>query len=183
MKVGYARVSTAVQNLDLQLDSLKEHGCEELFTDKASGAKDKRQGLEDALRFVRPDDTLVVWRLDRLGRNMQHLIKIVNNLNEKGISFHSLQENITMDKASATGQLMFHLFAAFAEFERNLIQERSAAGRAAARARGRLGGRPEKLSKKEVEMIRDLTTTGTPIKDIAEILEISRTTVYRYLEK
>ena len=105
MKVGYARVSTGIQNLDLQLDALKKHGCGEIFTDKISGAKDKRQGLEDALRFVRTGDTLVVWRLDRLGRNMQHLIKIVNDLNDQGISFHSLQENITMDKASATGQL------------------------------------------------------------------------------
>lgn len=91
MKVGYARVSTGVQNLDLQLDALKEHGCEEIFTDKISGAKDKRQGLEDALRFVRTGDAIVVWRLDRLGRNMQHLIKIVNDLNDRGISFHSLR--------------------------------------------------------------------------------------------
>lgn len=183
MRVGYARVSTSVQNLDLQMDALHNHGCEEIFTDKVSGAKDKRTGLEEALRFVRPGDTLVVWRLDRLGRNMQHLIQIVNNLNERGISFHSLQENITMDKSSATGQLMFHLFAAFAEFERNLIQERSAAGRAAARARGRLGGRPEKLDNRELEMLRTLVTTGTPIKDIAQMWGISRTTVYRYLEK
>lgn len=148
MKVGYARVSTAVQNLDLQMDALRQYGCEEVFTDKVSGMKDKRVGLDEALRFVRPGDTLVVWRLDRLGRNMQHLIQIVNDLNTKEISFHSLQENITMDKSSATGQLMFHLFAAFVEFERKLIQERSAAGRIAARARGRLGGRPEKLQKK-----------------------------------
>lgn len=183
MKVGYARVSTGIQNLDLQLDALRSYGCEEIFTDKASGAKDKRQGLEDALRFVRPGDTLVVWRLDRLGRNMQHLIKTVNELNDRNISFHSLQENITMDRSSATGQLMFHLFAAFAEFERNLIQERSAAGRAAARARGRLGGRPEKLDKKDIEMLKKLAATDTPIKDIAEMLGISRTTVYRYLEK
>jgi DNA invertase Pin-like site-specific DNA recombinase len=108
LKVGYARVSTAIQNLDLQMDALQQHGCEEIFTDKISGAKDKRVGLEEALRFVRPGDTLVVWRLDRLGRNMQHLIQIVNDLNARGISFHSLQENITMDKSSATGQLMFH---------------------------------------------------------------------------
>jgi DNA invertase Pin-like site-specific DNA recombinase len=183
MRIGYARVSTSVQNLDLQMDALHNHGCEEIFTDKVSGVKDKRTGLEEALRFVRPGDTLVVWRLDRLGRNMQHLIQIVNSLNERGISFHSLQENITMDKSSATGQLMFHLFAAFAEFERNLIQERSAAGRAAARARGRLGGRPEKLDNRELEMLRTLVATGTPIKDVAQMWGISRTTVYRYLEK
>ncbi|MEF7566046.1 recombinase family protein [Cytobacillus firmus] len=183
MKVGYARVSTGVQNLDLQFDALREHGCEEIFTDKISGVRDKRQGLEAALRFVRSGDTIVVWRLDRLGRNMQHLIEIVNELNDRGISFHSLQENITMDKASATGQLMFHLFAAFSEFERNLIKERSAAGRAAARARGRLGGRPEKLDKKELEMLKTLVESGTPITDIAQRWGVSRTTVYRYLEK
>ncbi|MEW9674383.1 recombinase family protein [Ammoniphilus sp. 3BR4] len=183
MKVGYARVSTSVQNLDLQMDALHNHGCSEVFTDKISGVKDKRPGLEEVLRYVRSGDTLVVWRLDRLGRNMQDLIRIVNELNERGISFHSLQENITMDRSSATGQLMFHLFAAFAEFERNLIQERSAAGRAAARARGRLGGRPEKLDKKEMEILRTLATNGTSIKDIAEMWGISRTTVYRYLDK
>lgn len=183
MKVGYACVSTAIQNLDLQMDALHNHGCEEIFTDKVSRAKDKRPGLEEALRFVRPGDTLVVWRLDRLGRNMQHLIQIVNDLNEKGISFHSLQENITMDKSSATGQLMFHLFAAFAEFERNLIQERSAAGCIAARTRGRLGGRPEKLDKKDIGMLKTLAHSGTLIKDIANMWGVSHTTIYRYLEK
>lgn len=183
MKVGYARVSTGVQNLDLQLDALKSHGCDEILTDKISGSKEKRSGLEEALRFVRSGDTLVVWRLDRLGRNMQNLIKIVNDLNNRGISFHSLQENITMDKSSATGQLMFHLFAAFAEFERNLIQERSTAGRIAARSRGRLGGRPEKLGKKDIEILKTLVANGTPIKDIAQMWGLSRTTIYRYLEK
>jgi DNA invertase Pin-like site-specific DNA recombinase len=183
MEVGYARVSTAVQNLDLQLDALRNHGCEEIFTDKISGTKDKRPGLEEILRFVRPGNTLVVWRLDRLGRNMQDLIRIVNELNDREISFHSLQENITMDKSSATGQLMFHLFAAFAEFERNLIQERSAVGRMAARARGRLGGKPEKLEKKDIDLIKSLVAKGTPIKDIAQMWGLSRTTVYRNLEK
>jgi len=158
MKVGYARVSTVDQNLDLQIDALKENGCEQIFQDKISGAADKRKGLEEALQYVRSGDTLMVWRLDRLGRTMHHLIQIVNDLNSRGISFHSLQENITMDRSNATGQLMFHLFASFAEFERNLIRERTEAGRAAARARGRLGGRPEKLEKKEEEMIKTLAT-------------------------
>ncbi len=121
-----------------------------------SGAKSNRPGLEMAIDFVRSGDTLVVWRLDRLGRNMEDLISIVNRLNERGVSFHSIQENITMDKSSSTGQLMFHLFAAFAEFERNLILERSAAGRAAARARGRFGGRPEKLSEQDLELLKTL---------------------------
>lgn len=115
MKIGYARVSTGIQNLDLQLDALKEYGCEKRFTDKMSGAKGKHQGLKEDLRFVQAGDTIVVWRLDRLGRNMRNLIEIVNDLNEREISFHSLQENITMNKKSATGQLMFHLFAAFTD--------------------------------------------------------------------
>lgn len=183
LKIGYARVSTGLQNLDLQEDSLTQFGCEKIFTDHISGAKSHRPGLEMAIEFLRPGDTLVVWRLDRLGRNMEDLISIVNRLNERGISFHSIQENITMDKASSTGQLMFHLFAAFAEFERNLILERSAAGRAAARARGRYGGRPEKLTKKDMESLKTLVDNGTPIKTIAERWNVSRTTIYRYLKK
>lgn len=183
MKIGYARVSTGLQNLDLQEDSLEKFGCEKVFTDHMSGAKSNRPGLETAIEFVRSGDTLVVWRLDRLGRNMEDLITVVNRLNNRGVSFHSLQENITMDKSSSTGQLMFHLFAAFAEFERNLILERSAAGRAAARARGRFGGRPEKLSKSDLELMKTLIDNGTPIKTIAERWNVSRTTIYRYLNK
>lgn len=132
---------------------------------------------------MRKEDTLVVWRLDRLGRNMEDLISIVNRLNERGVSFHSLQENITMDKSSSTGQLMFHLFAAFAEFERNLILERSAAGKEAARASGRFGGRPEKFTESDVQLMKTLADSGTPIKKIAERWNVSRTTIYRYLNK
>ena len=108
LKIGYARVSTGLQNLDLQEDSLNKFGCEKIFTDHMSGAKSNRPGLETAIDFVRSGDTLVVWRLDRLGRNMEDLISIVNRLNERGVSFHSLQENITMDKSSSTGQLIFY---------------------------------------------------------------------------
>ncbi|HGZ7654303.1 TPA: recombinase family protein, partial [Staphylococcus aureus] len=122
-------------------------------------------------------------RLDRLGRNMEDLITLVNELNERGVSFHSLEENITMDKSSSTGQLLFHLFAAFAEFERNLILERSSAGRIAARARGRYGGRPEKLNKQDLNLLKTLYDNGTPIKTIAEQWQVSRTTIYRYLNK
>lgn len=183
LKIGYARVSTGLQNLDLQEDSLNKFSCEKIFTDHMSGAKSNRPGLEMAIDFVRSGDTLVVWRLDRLGRNMEDLISIVNRLNERGVSFHSLQENITMDKSSSTGQLMFHLFATFAEFERNLILERSAAGRAAARARGRFGGRPEKLKTQDLELLKTLVDSGTPIKTIAERWNVSRTTIYRYLDK
>ncbi|MPQ27454.1 recombinase family protein [Bacillus paralicheniformis] len=183
MKVGYVRVSTIDQNLDLQIDALKSYGCDKIFQDKLSGVKDKRPGLEEALQYVRPGDSLVVWRLDRLGRTMRHFIQIVNELNERGISFYSVHENITMDRSSATGQLMFHLFASFAEFERNLIRERTEAGRIAARARGRFGGRPEKLKDKEIDMIQTLIANKTPIKDVAQMLGVSRTTVYRYLNK
>ena len=183
LKIGYARVSTGLQNLDLQEDSLNKFGCEKIFSDHMSGAKSNRPGLETAIDFVRSGDTLVVWRLDRLGRNMEDLISIVNRLNERGVSFHSVQENITMDKSSSTGQLLFHLFAAFAEFERNLILERSSAGRIAARARGRYGGRPEKLNKQDLTLLKTLYDNGTPIKTIAEQWKVSRTTIYRYLNK
>lgn len=181
MKIGYARVSTGLQNLNLQEDRLNQYGCEKIFSDHISGSKSKRPGLDKAIEFARSGDTIVVWRLDRLGRNMEDLITLVNELNERGVSFHSLEENITMDKSSSTGQLLFHLFAAFAEFERNLILERSSAGRIAARARGRYGGRPEKLNQKDLNLLKTLYDNGTPIKTIAEQWHVSRTTIYRYL--
>jgi len=183
LKIGYARVSTGLQNLNLQEDHLNAYGCEKIFNDRISGSKSKRPGLDKAIEFARSGDTIVVWRLDRLGRNMEDLITLVNELNERGVSFHSLEENITMDKSSSTGQLLFHLFAAFAEFERNLILERSSAGRIAARARGRYGGRPEKLNKKDLKLLKTLYDNGTPIKTIAEQWQVSRTTIYRYLNK
>ncbi|HAR4343040.1 TPA: recombinase family protein [Staphylococcus aureus] len=183
MKIGYARVSTGLQNLNLQEDRLNAYGCEKIFSDHISGSKSKRPGLDKAIEFARSGDTIVVWKLDRLGRNMEDLITLVNELNERGVSFHSLEENITMDKSSSTGQLLFHLFAAFAEFERNLILERSSAGRIAARARGRYGGRPEKLNQKDLNLLKTLYDNGTPIKTIAEQWQVSRTTIYRYLNK
>ncbi|MEN0169241.1 recombinase family protein [Staphylococcus aureus] len=183
MKIGYARVSTGLQNLNLQEDRLNAYGCEKIFSDHISGSKSKRPGLDKAIEFARSGDTIVVWRLDRLGRNMEDLITLVNELNERGVIFHSLEENITMDKSSSTGQLLFHLFAAFAEFERNLILERSSAGRIAARARGRYGGRPEKLNQKDLNLLKTLYDNGTPIKTIAEQWQVSRTTIYRYLNK
>ena len=183
MKIGYARVSTGLQNLDLQEDRLNQYGCEKIFSDHMSGSKSKRPGLDKAIEFARSGDKIVVWRLDRLGRNMEDLITLVNELNNRGVSFHSLEENITMDKSSSTGQLLFHLFAAFAEFERNLILERSSAGRIAARARGRYGGRPENLNKQDLKLLKTLYDNGTPIKTIAEQWKVSRTTIYRYLNK
>ena len=183
MRIGYARVSTGLQYLNLQEDRLNQYGCEKIFSDHISGSKSKRPGLDKAIEFARSGDTIVVWRLDRLGRNMEDLITLVNELNNRGVSFHSLEENITMDKSSSTGQLLFHLFAAFAEFERNLILERSSAGRIAARARGRYGGRPEKLNKQDLKLLKTLYDNGTPIKTIAEQWKVSRTTIYRYLNK
>jgi DNA invertase Pin-like site-specific DNA recombinase len=183
LKIGYARVSTGLQNLNLQEDRLNQYGCEKIFSDHISGSRSKRPGLDKAIEFARSGDTIVVWRLDRLGRNMEDLITLVNELNNRGVSFHSLEENITMDKSSSTGQLLFHLFAAFAEFERNLILERSSAGRIAARARGRYGGRPEKLNNKDLKLLKTLYDNGTPIKTIAEQWQVSRTTIYRYLNK
>ena len=130
------------------------------YLDHISGSKSKRPGLDKAIEFARAGDTIVVWRLDRLGRNMEDLITLVNELNNRGVSFHSLEENITMDKSSSTGQLLFHLFAAFAEFERNLILERSSAGRIAARARGRYGD-VEKLNKQDLKLLKTLMIMDT----------------------
>src|SRR5918911_3131104 len=142
MLIGYARVSTNEQNLDLQLDALRKEGVadEHIFTDKVTGTKAERPGLTQALSHLRSGDTLVVWRLDRLARSLAHLIELVNRLAGQGIAFKSLNERI--DTSSATGKLVFHIFGAVAEFERNLIKERTLAGLTAARARGRLGGRP-----------------------------------------
>src|SRR6266704_1041561 len=143
MLIGYARVSTNEQNLDLQRDALRKAGvtAKHIFTDKITGTKEERPGLTEALSHLREGDTLVVWRLDRLGRSLKHLIETVTALKQQGIAFKSITENI--DTATATGQLVFHIFGALAEFERNLIRERTIAGLESARARGRLGGRPE----------------------------------------
>jgi DNA invertase Pin-like site-specific DNA recombinase len=147
MKVGYARVSTHEQNLSLEKVALKEAGCGKIFLDHVSGAKAERLGLEEAKAYVREGDTLVVWRLDRLGRSLKHLIETVTALEERGVGFQSLQESI--NTTTSGGRLVFHIFGALAEFERNLIRERTRAGLAAARARGRKGGRPRALDEKK----------------------------------
>src|SRR5215831_10878349 len=162
MLIGYARVSTNEQNLDLQRDALLKAGCLEknIYTDKITGTKADRKGLEQALSHMRSGDTFVVWRLDRLGRSLKHLIETVTRLQEQEIAFKSITENI--DTSTATGQLVFHLFGALAEFERNLIRERTIAGLEAARARGRRGGRPElKASATKVAMAKKLYTDKT----------------------
>src|SRR3990170_1172901 len=154
MLIGYARVSTHEQTLNLQQDALTKAGCTKIFTDTASGAKVERKGLEEALNYVRKGDTLVVWRLDRLSRSLPHLIATMTDLLERGIGFKSLTENI--DTTTSGGKLIFHIFGALAEFERNLIRERTQAGLVAARARGKKGGRPKVLTGRRLGIARDL---------------------------
>lgn len=179
MKIGYARVSTTDQNPELQIDALKAAGCQKIYTDEGiSGSKSDRPQLNAALDNLREGDTLVVWRLDRLGRSLPHLIEVVMGLGDQGIQFQSLQE--TIDTGSATGKLVFHVMAAMAQFERDLIKERTNAGLASAKARGRMGGRPKTLSPKQVEMGRALSKNpDLTVKEICEQLGCSRATYYR----
>lgn len=181
MQIGYARVSTSEQNLDLQVDALTHAGCETILRDVASGAKTDRDGLKEALKQLRKGDTLVVWKLDRLGRSLKHLIEVITSLNERGIYFRSLQEN--MDTSSSGGKLIFHIFGALAEFERDIILSRTKAGLDAARARGRVGGRPRVLSLTQVKMARDILADGeTSVGEVCEMLGVSKATLYRYLK-
>jgi DNA invertase Pin-like site-specific DNA recombinase len=180
MLIGYARVSTHEQTLNLQQDALKKAECNKIFTDTASGAKAERKGLEEALNYVRKGDTLVVWRLDRLGRSLPHLIATMTNFEERGIGFKSLTENI--DTTTSGGKLIFHIFGALAEFERNLIRERTQAGLTAARERGRKGGRPKALTGKQLTIAQDLYERQHPIAEILQTLKISRATLYRSIK-
>jgi DNA invertase Pin-like site-specific DNA recombinase len=180
MLIGYARVSTHEQTLALQQDALQKAGCTKIFTDTASGAKTERRGLDQALTYVRKGDTLVVWRLDRLGRSLPHLITTMTDLEERGIGFKSLTEHI--DTTTSGGKLIFHIFGALAEFERNLIQERTQAGLAASRTRGKKGGRPKALTAKQLSIAHDLYEKRHPIADICRTLKISKATLYRALK-
>jgi DNA invertase Pin-like site-specific DNA recombinase len=181
MLIGYARVSTQDQILNLQKDALGKLGCNKIFTDTASGAKAERKGLDEALEYVREGDTLVVWRLDRLGRSLKHLIETITELNNRKIGFKSIQENI--DTTTSGGKLVFHIFGALAEFERDIIRERTQAGLLAARARGRKGGRPKVLTLKKAQMVQDLyRNKDNSIDEICKTLNISRTTLYRYIK-
>ncbi len=183
MLVGYARVSTQDQTLSLQQDALEQAGCERLFTDTASGAKAERAGLAEALEYVRKGDTLVVWKLDRLGRSLQHLIQTITALHQRGVGFKSVTEQI--DTTTSGGKLIFHIFGALAEFERDIIRERTQAGLAAARARGRQGGRPRAAlaDAKKVAMAQALySDTTNSIADICKTLRVSRATLYRYIQ-
>jgi DNA invertase Pin-like site-specific DNA recombinase len=178
MRIGYARVSTEDQTLDLQKDALKRAKCREVYEEQATGKNTTRPQLEGCLKSLREGDTLVVWRLDRLGRNLADLVRLVAELEQRKINFESLTEKI--ETKSPAGRLVFHVFAALAEFERNLIRERTFAGLKAARARGRKGGRPSKLSPKEVKTIRALLKTADiPVAEIAARFGIARSTLYR----
>jgi len=184
VKIGYARVSTLDQTLDLQKDALSKAACDTTYTDTASGAKAERAGLAQALSHLRSGDTLIVWRLDRLGRSLKHLIETVTELDARGVGFQSLTENI--DTTTPAGKLVFHIFGALAEFERNLIRERTQAGLAAARARGRQGGRPKTKSlstPQQIAMLQALyQDKSNSIEQICETLHISRATLYRYVK-
>jgi DNA invertase Pin-like site-specific DNA recombinase len=181
MFIGYARVSTQDQTLDLQKDALQKIGCTQIFTDTASGSLIERPGLTEALHYLRPGDALVVWRLDRLGRSLQHLLGTTAQLQQRSIGFKSLTENI--DTTTPGGKLIFHVFGALAEFERDLIRERTQAGLAAARARGKYGGRPQRLNANQRALLHTLyADKKNCIADILSTLHISKSTLYRSLK-
>jgi len=177
MKIGYARVSTDDQHLHLQIDGLRKAGCDRIYEEKASGRSLERPQLAECLKALRAGDTLCVWRLDRLGRSLSNLVQVVNDLQREGIIFESLTEKI--ETSSAAGALVFHVFGALAEFERALIKERTHAGLAAARARGRKGGRPAKLSAAQWKAVQSLLRAKElTVTEIAQQFGISRSALY-----
>ena len=182
MKIGYARVSTQDQNLDLQRDALKAAGCTRIVEDTASGGKRDRSGLERVREQLRKGDVLVVWRMDRLARSLKHLIDLMSELEEQGIGFQSITEAI--DTTTSGGKLVFHIFGALAEFERNLIRERTKAGLEAARARGRKGGRKKKLDQKKRALAVELYQSKKhTIPEICSMVGISKPTLYAYVQE
>lgn len=183
MKLGYARVSTGEQNLEMQLDALRKEKCKKVFRETVSGAKTERKELNKLLDQVREGDVIIIWKLDRLGRSLKHLVTLINELIEKGVGIKSLNDPI--DTTSAQGRLVFNIFASLAEFERDLIRERTQAGLKSARARGRVGGRPKGLSEKAMKTAiaaEALYKEGKlSVNDIARNLDICKATLYRYL--
>ncbi len=178
--LGYARVSTLEQHEALQVDALRSAGCARVFVDKASGKLEHRPAFDSLIDQLRPGDTVVVWRLDRLGRSLRHLIDTVQALESRGVAFRSLTESI--DTSTPGGKLIFHVFGALAEFEKDLIRERTMAGLQAARARGRTGGRPRMMDPDKVSVARDmLAVKGMDTVTVCRVLGISRATLYRYL--
>lgn len=185
MKIGYARVSTQDQNLDMQIDALKNAGCEIIFEEKISGKLKERPQLAKLFGKLRMGDTVVVWKLDRLGRSLKDLIDLINKMQQLDVSFLSIQDGI--NTSTATGRFTFNIFASLAEFEREIISERTKAGLNSARARGRKGGRPAGYSKETIKKIRAVkvlydATNGSSVQEIADSLKISRATCYRYLK-
>lgn len=180
MFIGYARVSTQDQSLDLQTDALAKAGCKEVYTDIVSGSKSNRDGLDKLLKYIRKGDTVVVWKLDRLGRSLKNLIELIQVLNEMGVGFKSLQENI--DTTTSGGKLFFHMFGAIAEFERDLIKERTIAGLKSAAERGRKGGRPRLMDHQKIQQAHALYNSKIPVVEICRTLGVSKGTLYRNLE-
>ncbi len=182
MKIGYARVSTLEQNLNLQMDALQQAGCQKIITDEISGSVADRPGLKKLREELREGDTVVVWRLDRFGRSLKHLIEWINELQTHGVGFESLQESI--NTTTSTGQLIFHIFGALAEFERNLIRERTKAGLAAARARGRLGGRPKRLENSKRQLAVKLYQSHEhSVQEVCRMMGVSKPTLYKYVQE
>jgi DNA invertase Pin-like site-specific DNA recombinase len=181
MLTGYARISQDSQSIDLQIDALRAAGCEKIFSDTMSGSRNNRPGLLQALEFVRSADVICVWRLDRLGRSLSHLIGLMQDLERRGIGFRSLTEAI--DTTTIGGRLTFNLFASLAEFERSVLRERTRAGLQAARQRGRLGGRPRSLTAEKFEAARRLLESGVSVRDVAVAIDASVPTVYRYFPR
>lgn len=180
MLIGYARVSTEDQNLDLQLDALKAAGCYQICSDQISGVAKDRPGLVEAFKYLRPGDTLVVWKLDRLGRTVKGLVDLVEELQVKEIQFKSLTDGI--DTSTASGRFFFHVMAAIAQMERELIKERTKAGLAAAKARGRIGGRKTVMDASKIAAAKKLLDAGTPATDVARNLGVGRATLYRAIK-
>ena len=180
MKVGYARVSSRDQSLEPQRDALVADGCEKVFKEKISSRETERSALREAFDYCRPEDVLVVTSLDRLGRSLRELIDLVGELEGRDVGFRSLKEDL--DTSTAGGRLIFHVFASIAEFERELIRERTMAGLKAARARGRVGGRPRALDEDRARLVRKLKEEGDhSVEDISSMLGVGRSTLYRYL--
>ncbi|MDG2258575.1 MAG: recombinase family protein [Paracoccaceae bacterium] len=179
MQIGYARVSTADQSVDSQVAALSAAGCDRVFEETASGAKADRRVLAEVLDYLRPDDAFVVFKLDRVARSLPHLLEIMETLKSRGIGFQSLTEEI--NTTTPGGKLLFHVMAAIAEFERDLIRERTMHGLKAARAKGRVGGRPRQMTDNKIEAARTLLQDGTPVRDVANMLSVSVPTIYRWI--
>jgi DNA invertase Pin-like site-specific DNA recombinase len=178
--IGYARVSTAEQNLDAQLDALRQR-CEKIFSDKISSRKDERPGLQRCLDYLRAGDVLVVVKLDRLARSMKELIQLVDDLEKRKIDLQSIDD--TIDTGTPQGKFFFHVFGAVAEFERDLIRQRTKAGIEAARARGRMGGRKPKMTPEKKDAVKKLLESGMAPLDVARQVSISKATLYKYFPK